>query len=176
MSVTLRDAEPAELEAIGHLLVAAYTEYVPTGEVDPATRAAFDAYLEEVGDVASRVPVSEQVVADLDGKLVGAVTYYRPGKLAYEGGEVDTPPGWAGIRLLGVHPESRGHGVGRLLTDECIRRARAHGATSVALHTTDLMVIARGMYERMGFQREPAHDFYPIEGSDFCVVAYRLPL
>jgi hypothetical protein len=42
------------------------------------------------------------------------------------------------------------------------------------LHTTQLMAVARTMYERMGFTRVPEHDFSPVPG--FHVMAYRLPL
>ncbi len=36
---------------------------------------------------------------------------------------------------------------------ECLRRARADGAAEVGLHTSELMVAARPIYERMGFVR-----------------------
>jgi hypothetical protein len=38
-----------------------------------------------------------------------------------------------------------------LLTEECIRRARARGARAVGLHTTTFMAVARAMYERSGW-------------------------
>ena len=78
------------------------------------------------------------------------------------------------FRLLGVHPDARGRGIGRLLTEECLRRARRAGRGAMGLHTTQPMAIARTMYERMGFVRMPEHDFYPVPG--FHVMAYRLPL
>ena len=78
------------------------------------------------------------------------------------------------FRLLAVHPEARGRGLGRLLTEECIRRARASGRDAVGLHTTQLMNVARAMYERIGFVRVPALDFFPI--PTFRVMAYRLTL
>ena len=102
--------------------------------------------------------------------VVGAVTLYMDGSKSVEG----WPVGWAGVRLLGVAPAGRGHGVGRALMDECLRRARAHGVGTIALHTTDLMAVAKAMYERMGFQRAPAHDMQPI--PEFTVQAYTLAL
>ena len=44
---------------------------------------------------------------------------------------------------------------------ECIRRARRSGATTLALHTTDLMRAAMRLYTRMEFKREPELDFRP---------------
>ena len=57
---------------------------------------------------------------------------------------------------------------------DCLRRARADGATTLGLHTTQLMNVAREMYERMGFQRVPEYDFHPT--PSMTVMAYRLEL
>ena len=46
--------------------------------------------------------------------------------------------------------------------DECLRRSRQLGAHTLGLHTTELMAVARGMYERMGFLRVPEYDFHPL--------------
>lgn len=177
MSVTLRNLRD-ELPALAALLIAAYEQYFPSEPLTEGQRRAWSDYREDIAAVESRMPTSDQIVAELDGRLIGGVTFYPPGNLHLDTDTEDltTPPDWAGIRLLGVHPDARGLGIGRQLTEECIRRARTLNASSVALHTTELMQVARAMYERMGFEREPAYDFKPIPGSDFTVVAYRLKL
>ena len=71
-------------------------------------------------------------------------------------------------------PIRRGRGIGRLLTEECIRRARAAACPAIGLHTTELMAVARAMYERMGFVRAPERDFHPI--PEIRVMGYRLNL
>ena len=76
--------------------------------------------------------------------------------------------------MLGVVLEARGQGIGRALTEECLGRARRHGAAVIGLHTDAWMRVARGMYERMGFQWVPEHDFRPV--PDLTVLAYRLTL
>jgi ribosomal protein S18 acetylase RimI-like enzyme len=60
------------------------------------------------------------------------------------------------MRMLGVHPSSRGIGVGRRLADQRIRLAVRDHAEVFALHTSRIMSVAFAMYERMGFifQRE----------------------
>ena len=78
------------------------------------------------------------------------------------------------LRLLAVASSARGMGVGTALVEECVRRARAMGATVLGLHTSRSMQVAVGMYERMGFVRVPAHDFQP-PGAEL-VTAYQLPL
>ena len=144
-------------------------------------RAAFPAqvwegYLRDLMDVRSRVGVSELIVAERGrpeegGRLVGAVTFYPD---ASQSERERWPSGWAGLRLLAVHPEARGMGIGRVLMDECLRRSRQLGVPTLGLHTTEMMSVARGMYERMGFVRVPEFDFHPT--PQIVVVAYRLDL
>ena len=155
-----------ELDDAGALMVAAYTEYQ-----SPLPPPMWRAYEAEIRDVRGRLADSALIVAEDAGRLVGAVTYYEDGTREPHG---KWPPSWAVFRLLAVHPDARGRGVGRLLTDECLGRARDAGRTAMGLHTTSLMTVARTMYERMGFVRAPQHDFHPV--PSFHVMAYHLPL
>ncbi|HXJ78349.1 MAG TPA: GNAT family N-acetyltransferase [Candidatus Methylomirabilis sp.] len=165
-TIRVRNARDDELDAVADVMVAAYEQYIPRdapGEVL--------AYREEVRDVRSRLAHATLIVAEERARLLGAVTYYPDGSREGHGG---WPREWAVIRLLAVHPEARGRGIGRLLTEECIARARVGGSTAVGLHTTELMAVARAMYERMGFVRVPEFDFQPIPRLH--VMAYRLDL
>lgn len=164
--IVLRDARAGELDAIGATMVAAYEEFSPP---DPPPQWLH--YLDEIRDVRRRLRDSTLIVAEDGGRIVGAVTYYPDGSKETNGG---WPPAWAVFRLLAVHPDARGRGLGRLLTEECIGRARAAGSAAMGLHTTHLMNVARAMYERMGFVRVPELDFFPVPA--FRVMAYRLAL
>jgi ribosomal protein S18 acetylase RimI-like enzyme len=64
--------------------------------------------------------------------------------------------------------------VARALVLECVRRARAAGETTLGLHTSQSMHAARRLYERLGFVRDPDHDFQPPGGE--LVEGYRLRL
>ena len=172
VAVTVRAARDDELDQVAALIDAAWREYDERVRGSEERMASYRGYREHMLDVRSRLDEAELLVAERDGTIVGTVTYY-PSVDGVSTGE-GWPPGWASIRLLGVHPEARGAGIGRLLTEECIRRARAEGAPTVGLHTTALMSIARAMYERMGFTRLPAHDF--VIDDDFIVEAFRLDL
>lgn len=165
-AVVLRAPRADELDEVGAMMVAAYAEYTP-----PDPPPAWHAYLSEIRDVRRRLDEAVLIVADDAGRLVGAVTYYPD---ATREPHARWPSTWAVFRLLAVHPAARGRGLGRQLTEECLRRARATGREAVGLHTTELMRIARAMYERMGFERVPALDFEPMPG--FLVMGYRLPL
>jgi ribosomal protein S18 acetylase RimI-like enzyme len=165
-TLRIRDARTHELDAVAAVMVAAYEEYIP-----PDATGGLLAYREDIRDVRSRQGHATLILAEERARIVGAVTYYPDGS---GDANVDWPREWAVIRLLAVHPEARGRGIGRLLTEECIRRARAGGARAVGLHTTVFMAVARAMYERMGFVRVPDFDFWPMPGIH--VMAYRLSL
>ena len=55
-----------------------------------------------------------------------------------------------------------------------MRRARERGSSYLALHTTDMMATAQGMYQRMGFVRVPEFDMQV--GPGMTIMAYRLDL
>jgi len=167
--ITVRDALEYELDEIAQLLASAYAEFGPNrthrGE---RVAAAWREYQNDIVDVRTRWrDGSTLIVAESAGQVAGAVTYYPPGKA-----DEAWPRSWATFRLLGVDPARRREGIGRSLTIECIRRAREGGAPVLGLHTTDLMAIAKGMYERMGFERLPELGFYP--APELAVIAYRL--
>jgi len=167
----IRDAKPEELDETADVISAAYAEYGPEPGSEQALIDAFEEYRKEQRDVRSRLADSVLVIAEEGGRIVGTVTFYPPGEEKKAEG---WPPEWAAIRLLAVLPAARGSGVGRLLTEECLRRARELGAPVMGLHTTRVMDIARAMYERMGFTRYPENDI-PIT-DEFVVVAYTLTL
>ncbi len=171
--LTIRDARAEDLDAVSALLIDAYAQFMPPPrELTAEERAGWDGYRRNIADVWSRVPVSSTIVAERDGKLLGSVNYYAPGQA--DSLDDAWPDGWASIRLLGVSPQARGLGIGRALMAECLRRARADGATTMGLHTTQLMDVARAMYLRLGFRRVPEHDFHPT--PDFTVEAFQLDL
>ena len=62
------------------------------------------------------------------------------------------------IRMLAVPVEHRGRGIGRLLTQACLGRAAAAGATTLGLHTQQTMAAAQALYSSMGFGRDESMD------------------
>lgn len=165
-TLKIRDAHPNELDEVSGVIKNAYQQY---RKVMPA--AEWKMYLHNIMDVRSRLAEAQLIVAEVDGRVAGTATLYIDGGHAQEAG---WPQGWAGVRILAVHTAYRGRGIGRKLMDECVRRCRERGISTIGLHTTEAMDIARRMYERMGFVRVPEFDFHPAPG--IVVMAYRLDL
>lgn len=145
MTFRIREARPEEYEAIADLTVDAFQEYA-----SGITTEEWEAYVADLRAVNERSKGATILVAEEDGSLAGAVTYYGPGVRETQW----FPPEYAWFRVLAVPPSKRGRGIGRMLTEECIRRARQDKAEALGLHTTHLMSVARAMYEAMGFQIE----------------------
>jgi len=53
----------------------------------------------------------------------------------------------------------RGQGIGKLLTSECIKKAKDKKLSQVVIHTTMAMQTAWKMYENIGFKRSEDLDF-----------------
>lgn len=170
--ISVRVAAEDDVESARRVLQAAYSEYESA-----FPSANWVTYLRDILDLEGRADASELLVAELDGRVVGCVSYFPPGsKASYPSDAFSErwPDDWGAFRLLAVDPAARGHGVGRRLTDVCLDRARMAGAPALGLHTTAPMSIARAMYERMGFERAPQYDFRP--GPTVLVEAYRILL
>jgi ribosomal protein S18 acetylase RimI-like enzyme len=161
-AMQIRDALPEDMDEAAAVLGAAYGEYAASMPPE-----LWKGYYADIVDVRSRLHESDLIVAEHEGRLAGSVTFYPPGQSTW-------PEEWAGIRLVAVHPDSRGMGVGRAITDECISRARAIGAPTVGLHTSSIMSVAMALYKRMGFVRMPERDFRP--SPSIMVEAFRLDL
>ncbi|HEV3231980.1 MAG TPA: GNAT family N-acetyltransferase [Candidatus Dormibacteraeota bacterium] len=141
--LTVRDARPEEYRRLSDLTVAGFEEYRAR-----MPEAAWTPYAADLADVAGRARLGRTLVAVAGGQPVGVVALYPPGPAVPD----LFPSGAAYIRALAAHPDWRGRGVGRLLTEACIDATRAAGHESVGLNTHQLMVAARGLYERLGFQ------------------------
>lgn len=170
MACTVREAMPGEYASIGQLTVDAYEALVGAGELR--------GYRDELLDVAGRAACGAVLVAVDGDELLGAVGYVAgPGTAMSEFDDLDA----CGIRMLAVAPARQGEGAGRVLVEACIERGRRARRRRVQLHSTPAMVVARGLYERLGFERTPARDVVISEealdaDAPLVLLAYELTL
>lgn len=150
----VRAAGRDEYAAIADLLLRANLGY---RTVVPA--AIFEAYMRELSLLTQSWADKDFLVAESDGKLVGAVAFYREASAV----GVNLPQEWAGLRALAVDPAARGRGIGRHLTEACVLRAWRIGRAAICLHNAALQGAARKLYLSMGFARCPQYD---IDRSD----------
>ena len=129
--------------------------------------------LTHIGQLTEQPETEVLIARSAEGQLLGGVVYFSDMAFYGSGGTATAETNASGIRLLGVDPNARGTGVGKVLTNACLQRARDRGHAQVILHTTQAMQVAWGMYTRLGFERSEDLDFMQ-EG--LAVFGFRLKL
>jgi ribosomal protein S18 acetylase RimI-like enzyme len=154
---TIRNANPSEFDDIGKLMVQTYSnlEGFPKQDEQPN----YYKMLANIGELTQK-PATELLVAVSDeGKIAGAVVYFSDMQYYGSGGTATQEKNAAGFRLLAVDTGIRGKGIGKLLTTECILRAKEKNLSQMVIHTTKSMQTAWKMYENLGFKRSDDLNF-----------------
>lgn len=145
-SYLLRDPQPGDMGWIVHRQAVLYAqEYGWNSEYEALIAEIVAKYLRDFDPRWERCWIAEK-----HGRVVGSVFVVR---------EDETT---AKLRLLYVDPGARGLGIGGRLVDECLRFARQVGYKKMILWTNSVLVDARKIYERAGFElieEEPHHSF-----------------
>ncbi|MBO0833094.1 MAG: GNAT family N-acetyltransferase [Actinobacteria bacterium] len=127
-----------ELNEVTGNVVDAFSQLIPqlSGSAKPPDTSAIRAL------VAS--PAVTVLIAKSGDQIVGTLTLVT----------FPIPTGYrAWIEDVVVDGSARGQGVGLLLTEEALKRAREAGARTVDLTTRPSRVAAGNLYERAGFQQ-----------------------
>jgi GNAT superfamily N-acetyltransferase len=128
--------------------------------------ASFEALVAEIvaSFAAKHDPQREAAwIAEVDGARAGCIFVVTK--------DDDT----AQLRILLVHPDARGRGIGSQLVDTCIEFARNAGYRRMMLWTNNPLVSAARIYRAAGFQltdEAPHHSF----GHDLIGQNYELDL
>ena len=153
----IRNARPDEFEEIGRLMVRVYSQLEGFPKEDEQPH--YYEMLLNIGQLTYKPKTELLVALSPDQKIVGGVVYFSDMKYYGSGGTATSEKNSAGFRLLAVDPSARGLGIGKLLTNECIRKARNEKLSQVIIHSTKAMQTAWKMYESLGFQRSEDLDF-----------------
>jgi ribosomal protein S18 acetylase RimI-like enzyme len=159
--VLIREGSTAEQDQVVALVQTAYREFQPL-----FPEQVWQSWMENIWETV-HAPAGMIIVAESAGKIQGVVKFYPD---ASQAGLGQWPREAASMRILAVHPDSRGKGYGALLVQECLRRARALKISTIYLYTGTFMQAARHSYEKLGFTRAPELD------RDPGPIAYRLDL
>ena len=164
--VVVRHARPGDRDAVLRVLRQAYGQY--EAAMLPEKWAEYQASFVQATDAPT---TKARLVAELDGDVVGTVFIYDSSEAAYGAPQlgIRNPI----IRLLGVVPAARGHGIATELIRESVRTIREWGADTLHLHTSDIMESAVRLYERLGFERAFDKEF---QSGTVLVKSYRLSL
>ncbi len=153
----IRNAEPQEFPQIGKLLINVYAQL--EGFPKESEQPDYYSMLANVGELTNKPQTEILVATSEDNRIVGAVVYFNDMKYYGSGGAATHEKNSAGFRLLAVDASERGHGVGKILTMECINKAKKEGKQQLIIHTTKAMQTAWNMYEKLRFNRSEDLDF-----------------
>jgi len=153
----IREANPNEFDEVGKLMVNVYSKLdgFPSKEEQPS----YYEKLLNVGELTKNSKIKLLVASTLNNEIAGAVVYFSDMKYYGSGGTATSEKNAAGFRLLAVNFNARGNGIGKLLTNECIKIAGNEHQNQLIIHSTKAMQIAWKMYEKMGFKRSEDLDF-----------------
>ena len=168
---SVRNAKLTEFVETGKLMVQVYSQL--EGFPKESEQPDYYKMLANVGELTKKPETELLVAVTPDGKIAGCVVYFSDMKYYGSGGTATMEQNAAGFRLLAVDPLYRGQGIGKLLTNECIRKAKDKKLDQLIIHTTMAMQTAWKMYEKLGFKRSEDLDF--IQGQ-LPVFGFRLLL
>ncbi|MCY7306383.1 MAG: GNAT family N-acetyltransferase, partial [Rhodoferax sp.] len=142
---------PADLTELRQLL----REYAAILGVDPCFQDFDSELLQLPGDYSG--PRGSLVTANVVGELAGCCVLRRLHSADY--------PNAGEKKRLHVRTAFRGRGLGSMLAEAILDRARQTGYTSVLLNTLSDMETAPALYTDLGFVEIPPYYHNPIPGS-----------
>lgn len=167
----VRNAKSEEFTEIGNMMVKVYAQL--EGFPKPSEQPNYYKMLANIGELTINPGTELLVAISSEGEIMGGVVFFSDMKYYGSGGTATKEVNSAGFRLLAVSPSARGKGLGKLLTEECIRKAKNKGLNQVIIHSTKAMQIAWKMYENIGFKRSEDLDFMQ---GELPVFGFRLVL
>ena len=120
----IRNAYPSEFEEIGKLLIKVYSKL--EGFPKENEMPGYYKMLANIGDLTNHPETELLVAVDENNSIAGAVVYFNDMKYYGSGGIATQEQNAAGFRLLAVDNNFQGQGIGKLLTQKCLEKAKVY--------------------------------------------------
>lgn len=138
MCYKIQEIKPLDDTAIGNIIKKVGEEYGAIGDGFGPSDAEVNAMSQHYADENA----SRYFIATIKGNIVGGC-----GIAAFNGSNDVCE-----LRKLFLLPESRGLGLGKELTEDCLKYAQHKGYTKCYLDTLKSMQSAISLYEKLGFK------------------------
>ena len=138
----IRTIQPSDNGTLAEIIRSTLTEF---GANHPGT-----VYFDSATDALSELFTKEQsiyYVAVIDGQIVGG-----GGIFPTQGLPADT----CELVKMYLLPEARGKGLGRLIIEHCLEKAKESGFRNVYIESMPELKLALQVYEKFGFEYLPA--------------------
>ena len=157
MEFVVKNVIPEDYQKLGELMVEVYSQL--DGFPKPEEQPDYYNLLRNVADFTKNETTELLGIYNDDNNLLAGVVFFGDMKQYGSGGSATAEKNAAGFRLLAVSNKARGLGLGKILTMECIEKAKTMNLQQVIIHTTNAMKPAWAMYEKIGFRRSEDLDF-----------------
>jgi GNAT superfamily N-acetyltransferase len=140
-AITIRRAARRDIPSLLHLY-----NPIPTPDDDESATLA----LGEADAIFDRIDADANqalLVAESDLRVIGSLVLVVVANLAHRGQP------WAVIENVAVHASVRGQGIGTLLLEEAVRRARGARCYKVVLSAHQSRTEAHRLYHKLGLQQ-----------------------
>ena len=143
---TYRNATIADQEQLKIIGLNSFGQF--KDQLTPDNWEKLEAYLISENTYPDLLANSTCFVCEHENKVIGMAYFIA------RGNPTDVfQEDWSYLRMVGVHKDYSGKGIGRQLIEICIDYARKTGEKAIALHTSEFMDSARHIYESMDFCR-----------------------
>lgn len=140
----IRELHPDDsLEELTGLLHRAYKQLADMG-------LRFLATHQDVETTRKRIAKGTCFVAEMDGRIVGTITYNPPGTA--KGSPYIEQPRVGHVQQMGIEPALQGQGIASALMQHAEQFARQNGASEMSLDTAESAPHLITWYERLGYR------------------------
>jgi len=141
-----REVAVEDIDQLKNLVLISYGQFQKTLAIESWNQLT--THLKKENLFPDLLKISNGFVCEHDDEIIG-MAFLVPKGNPTEIFQAD----WSYIRLVGVHPNYSGNGIGKQLITMCIDFARRTNENIVVLHTSEFMDAARHIYESLGFKK-----------------------